>query len=77
MRAEFAVVHARIDRVEGGFGAMQDRMDTGFAAMQHRMDTGFAAAQDRMDRMINGVRSDLTAVALAVGASTKPRPAQA
>jgi predicted aminopeptidase len=61
-------------RMEAGFAAMQDRMDAGFAAMQDRMDAGFAAMQDRMDRMINAVRSDLTAVALAVGAPTRPRP---
>ena len=71
-------LEARMDaleaRMDAGFAAMQDRMDAGFAAMQARMDAGFAAMQDRMDRMINGVRSDLTAVALAVGAPTRPRP---
>jgi hypothetical protein len=51
------VVKGRIDRLEGEIGALRAEMNERFARVDDRMDRGF-----------DSLRSDITRVALAVGA---------
>jgi hypothetical protein len=55
------LVKGRIDRVEAEIGGLGAEMNERFARLEDRMDRGF-----------DSVRSDLTRVALAVGARPEP-----
>ena len=81
-KGKFDAADARMDRLEGGLTARIDRLEGGLAARMDRLEGGLT---DRMDRLegrldrridsleasIDGMRSDLTQVALAVG--VRPR----
>ena len=63
--------HVRFEaRMDTDYGRLQTRMDEGYAGLQARMDTGHERLLARMDAGFNAVRSDLTRVALAVGAGS-------
>jgi hypothetical protein len=66
MDARFGAVDGRLEALDGRFGAVDGRFDA--------VDRRFDAVDRRLERVeasIDGLRSDLTQVALAVGA--RPR----
>ncbi len=66
----FAALESRMDRLEGRFVGGEGRLD----GRMDRLEDRLGGRIDALQASVDGMRSDLTAVALAVGA--RPRTGQ-